>query len=300
MSDVQAHMNSHYEVVFIDYSINHEDPFEIAYQFKQANPMIVPVFLTRFQNNEAEVFENYDIEYILKPINPYRLKTVIQKIKRMKFKPIEKFVGEVSVKLFGNMEVKIFSRNVRFNRRIHKEIIAYLILNGYKASAVKMAQAIMSNDDFAYSLHDLKALIYQTREEIDHLKNYMDIQYIDHEYHLILNKVKIDYLQFMNVDIHHTNMHKVECSLLSYGKGLLYNFSSDWAKNYALDTKKHFFELQHKLIHKLELTNDKEKLRSILFNLKQYCETDEDWEFFNHVVQHNFPLGKQEHLLFLE
>ena len=37
-----------YQMIFIDYSINHEDPFEIAFQLKNANPNTYIVFLTRF------------------------------------------------------------------------------------------------------------------------------------------------------------------------------------------------------------------------------------------------------------
>jgi two-component SAPR family response regulator len=141
----------HYDVIFIDYSVRHEDPFELAYRLKQANPDTYIVFLTRFKNNEAEVFENYDIEYILKPINFYRLKNVIEKAKRYKYKPIERFVGDVSVKMFGNMEVKMNCRNVRFMRRRHKEILAYLILNDFSSTIEEMAQAIMNDREEIYA-----------------------------------------------------------------------------------------------------------------------------------------------------
>lgn len=287
----------HYDVIFIDYSVRHEDPFELAYRLKQANPDTYIVFLTRFKNNEAEVFENYDIEYILKPINFYRLKNVIEKAKRYKYKPIERFVGDVSVKMFGNMEVKMNCRNVRFMRRRHKEILAYLILNDFSSTIEEMAQAIMNDREEIYAVHELKALIYELRKDIEIIDRYVHIELLDHKYRLVFDDVKVDYLNFMKVDASKTSNHRIELALISYGKGLLYNFRNEWHDSWALRAKRHFFSLQHSLIHDLEKNKDVDKLRNILFNLKQYLETEEDWDYFNHVVKHNFPKANQEHFL---
>ncbi len=286
-----------YNLIFIDYAMQHDDPFEVAYQLKNANPDTYIVFLTRFKNNEAEVFENLDIEYILKPINIYRLKTVIQKAKHYKYKPTERFIGDVSIKMFGSMEVKMNSRNVRFMRRRHKEILAYLILHNFKASAHEMAQAIMADHEYLFVIHELKALIFELRKDIELVDRYIQIEYVDFEYHLRLNNVAIDYINFMKMEAEKLSMHRLEMSLLTYGKGLLYNFSNDWFDVKAYEAKKHFFNLQHSLIHQLEERNDADKLRNILFNLKQYLETEEDWDYFNHVVRHNFPKVKQEHFI---
>ena len=284
-----------YQIIFIDYSLNYEDPFEIAFQLKKANPDTYIVFLTRFKNNEAEVFENYDIEYILKPINPHRLRTVILNAQHYKHKPVERFIGDVSIKMFGSMEVKMNSRNVRIMRKRQKEIIAYLILHQFKANAVDMAKDIMNDKDFAYSIHELKALIYELRQDITLIDQYLYIDYSDHEYHLVCDEVEIDYLNFMDLNAQKISNHRLEMSLLTYGKGLLYNFHNDWINEKAYLKKKHFFNLQHQLIHDLEKRNDKDKLRNILFNLKQYLETEEDWDYFNHVVDHNFSSVQKEH-----
>ncbi len=295
ISHLDVHEHNFYDIIFIDYSINHEDPFDLAFQLQKANPDTYIVFLTRFKNNEAEVFENYDIEYILKPINPHRLRTVVQKAKRYKHKPVERFIGEVSVKMFGSMEVKMNSRNVRIVRKRQKEILAYLILHKFKASAVEMAKDVMNDKDFAYSIHELKALIYELRHDIEIVDQYINIEYVDQEYHLILDDVNIDYLKFMELDSNKMSMHRLELSLLTYGKGLLYNFRNEWHLDYAHSCKKHFFNLQHTLIHSLEQKNDVDKLRNILFNLKQYLESEEDWDYFNHVVEHNFSKVQREH-----
>lgn len=295
INDLDYKVHNDFDLVFIDYNLNHEDPFELAFQLQKANPDTYIVFLTSFKNNEAEVFENYDIEYILKPINPHRLKTVVQKAKCFKHKPVERFIGDVSVKMFGSMELKMNSRNVRIVRKRQKEIIAYLILHQFKASAVDMAKDIMNDKEFAYSIHELKALIYELRQDIRIVDEYIKIEYIDQEYHLICDEVNIDYHEFMSLDANKMSMHRLELSLITYGKGLLYNFHNEWYLKSAYNAKKHFFHLQHSLIHSLEERKDTDKLRNILFNLKQYLETEEDWDYFNHIVEHNFSKVQQEH-----
>ena len=209
-------------------------------------------------------------------------------------------MGDVSVKMFGSMEVKMNSRNVRIVRKRQKEIIAYLILHKFKAGAVDMAKDLMNDKEFAYSIHELKALIYELRQDIQHIDEYIRIEYFDQEYHLVCNHVSIDYINFMELDANRISNHRLELALLTYGKGLLYNFHNEWQLEKAYEAKKHFFHLQHQLIHILEERKDVDKLRNILFNLKQYLETEEDWEYFNHVVDHNFSQVQKEHFLMAE
>lgn len=257
--------NSVMHLALIDFENLGIDAFELAFTLYRDHPQLRIVFLTRFQNAEAEIFEDYEIEYLLKPLNFIRLHAIICKAKSFKRKAIENLRGDVSIKMFGNMEVKIKGRNVRFKRRLHKEILAYLILNQHQAYGSKMREDILSSSLYPV---ELDALMYQLRLELLGLQSYINIQKEQGLYRLQLHKVEIDYESFMYANIQQLSPHRLERLVNLYGKGLLHNFESMWQNQHINSVQEHYLMMHHKLVEILVSQGDYDKLESIQYKLQ--------------------------------
>lgn len=251
-------------LALIDFENQSIDALELAFKLYQEHPQLRIVFLTRFHNQEAEIFEDYEIEYLLKPLNLVRLHALIFRAKSFKRKAIETLKGDVSIKMFGNMEVKINGRNVRFKRRLHKEILAYLILNEHQAYGSKMREDILSSSLYPV---ELDALMYQLRIELISLSNYISIQKDQGLYRLVLNKVEIDYESFMYANIGQLSPHRLERIANLYGKGLLHNFESMWQNPHVHSVQEHYLSMHQKLIETFVAQGDFDKVESLRFKL---------------------------------
>lgn len=286
-----------FDLILIEYNSDHKDPFDIAYQFQKASSSSVIVFLTQFQNDETEVFERYNLEYMLKPINPNRIKLAVQKAKKNKEKRVQKFTGNVSIKLFGNMEVKMNSHNVRFMHRKQKEIIAYLLLNDMNASCYQLAKQLIMRKESCFACHEIKALIYLLRNDLEIIDDYMSIEFVNERYYLNLRNVDVDYFNFMGINTERIAIQKLELTLCQYRKGLLSNLSNSWQEYFVDESKVQFFAIQHQLIERFEEKREYEKLRLTLSSIKPYIESAEEWSYFERVVRKNFSNESRDYLL---
>jgi two-component SAPR family response regulator len=251
-------------LALIDFENPSIDAFELALKLYQEHSHLRIVFLTRFHNQEAEIFEDYEIEYLLKPLNLARLHSLIFRAKSFKRKAIDMLKGDVSIKMFGNMEVKINGRNVRFKRRLHKEILAYLILNEHQAYGSKMREDILSSSLYPV---ELDALMYQLRIELLSLSKYIQILKEDGLYRLVLHKVEIDYESFMYANIGQLSPHRLERIANLYGKGLLHNFESIWQNPHIHSVQEHYLTMHQKLMECFVAQGDFDKVESIRFKL---------------------------------
>ncbi|MBO5531112.1 MAG: response regulator transcription factor [Fibrobacter sp.] len=70
------------DVVFIDIQMPDMDAFEVLHSL-QGEDMPLVIFTTAYDNFALKAFEENTVDYLLKPVDPERLATAIEKLRRM-------------------------------------------------------------------------------------------------------------------------------------------------------------------------------------------------------------------------
>lgn len=288
------------DVALLEVANPEVDGFELAYHLMKAYPNLPIIFITSFNNHAAEAFELYTIDYLLKPISPLRLKSVLIKGKAMMRKDVEKSKGQTSIKLFGAMEVKLNARNIRFKRRKSKEILSYLILNNNQALISDLQSALFEEISPNKASVQLKAQLYQLRRDLISVQEKIQVELSEHHLHLKLKDVSIDYQSFMDMDPQKMSTHQLEKALLLYGRGLLLNFDCAWAQKDHLLAEAHFITLQQTLVKRLVEIKDYDKLKTAIFDLKPYLMDLESLDHYGQLIKQHFIPSVYEHFISMD
>lgn len=288
------------DLAFIDVSLPTLDGFELAYRVMRLYPQASIIFITRFKHIAAEAFELHGMDYILKPINPMRLKSALLKEKMRLKKTVEVARGAVSIKLFGAMEVKLNARNVRFKRRKSKEILSYLLLNQNKADRKSLREALYEEETPAKAEVLLQSQIYQLRSDLIPVSDAIQVEMEGDEYRLVLKKVSIDYHNFMNLKIDQLNVTQLENAILLYGRGLLLNCDCHWAIKDHLIALERYVLLHRTLVEKLEAMKDFDKLKNAIFDLKPHLVDLERLDYYSTLVKKHYMPSVYERFIALQ
>ena len=70
------------DVVFLDIQMPDMDAFEVLHSL-QGDDMPLVIFTTAYDNFALKAFEENTVDYLLKPVDPERLSTAIEKLRRM-------------------------------------------------------------------------------------------------------------------------------------------------------------------------------------------------------------------------
>lgn len=112
------------DIAFLDIEMRATNGIVIAKELKLINPKVNIIFVTGYSEYMETAFSMHASGYIKKPFSKEEIK---DELDNLRF-PIKKVKDNIlQVQCFGNFEVSINGKNLRFERTKTKEFLAYLI-----------------------------------------------------------------------------------------------------------------------------------------------------------------------------
>lgn len=112
------------DIAFLDIEMGATNGIVIAKELKLINPKVNIIFVTGYSEYMETAFSMHASGYIKKPFSKEEIK---DELDNLRF-PIKKVKDNIlQVQCFGNFEVSINGKNLRFERTKTKEFLAYLI-----------------------------------------------------------------------------------------------------------------------------------------------------------------------------
>ena len=112
------------EVAFLETEMPGMNGIELAKRIKERYPLCNIIFLTERSEYMASAFAIHASDYILKP---YSQKKIEEALLHRRYRTPDMSDRPVKVQCFGNFEVFVKNKPVKFKRQKSKELLAYLI-----------------------------------------------------------------------------------------------------------------------------------------------------------------------------
>lgn len=151
-----------FDIAFLDIEMPKINGIMLAKSLKQANPRINIIFVTAYDNYALEAMKMHASGYVSKPVSEHKIKEEIEGLRY----PIElKKVKKLQVKCFGNFEVFIDDKPLKFSYKKSKEVFAYLVDREGAAININELNAIIWEEDHKSYLRNLISDIQKTLAE---------------------------------------------------------------------------------------------------------------------------------------
>lgn len=189
------------DLVFIDIMIGQDHGLEVARQLRSTHSEIDIVFVTSHKEFAIDSFDSYPLDYMIKPVSKSRLE---QTIARAAARISEKSAiaggpaGSLMVRAFGGFEVRSeHTGPARWISKKSMELFAYLLMHkGRPVSKSRIIEHIYSDMLQENVATYVNTNVYQLRKTLQALGHKNIVVHSQEQYWLILDHIKIDFLQF--------------------------------------------------------------------------------------------------------
>lgn len=190
------------EVALLDIHLgNKMDGITLAKKIRECRPSCDIIFLTGYSEHAVEAFAMKVSGYLLKPVSVEALQRELDFV-RNKRQDVSRKTKNIRVQCFGNFEVFVGDRMLRFSRRKSKELFAYLIdRRGASVTMAEIASVLWAdgiydrsrNNQIHSYLHDLsETLKRETGEDlVIRKRNALAVD---------VSRIDCDYLRFLAGD----------------------------------------------------------------------------------------------------
>ena len=120
---ISAVENEKPDIIWLDIEMPGMNGLEMAAKTKQVSPDSNIVFVTGYPEYAVDAFGMHVSGFVLKPATAEKLSEEIQNLRR----PIPHAESRVRVQCFGNFEVFVNGKIMKFARSLSKEALAYLV-----------------------------------------------------------------------------------------------------------------------------------------------------------------------------
>ena len=145
-SALQTATETKIDVAFLDIHMPEMNGVELARELKLLNPKINIVFATGFSEYMKEGIDLRMSGYIMKPVTPEAVRTELENLRN----PIEwSNEKRIQILTFGNFDVFVDGKPLKFERKQAKEILAYLVdKRGTSATYPELAAMLWEDEDY--------------------------------------------------------------------------------------------------------------------------------------------------------
>lgn len=186
------------DVAFLDIEMPTITGTELARRLKDIQPKINIIFVTGYSEYMPDAFSLRASGYILKPATVNAVRTELDNLRY----PVEErhSVG-IYVHTFGNFDVFVNGKPIKFSRKPSKEILAYLVdRNGASATVAELASVLFG--DQPYDRSRQKQMQVYIADMIKSLKSVNAHKIIEKSHNSIsidISKFTCDYYEFMKM-----------------------------------------------------------------------------------------------------
>ena len=132
------------DVAFLDIEMRGENGLELARKLKDMYPSINIIFTTGYGDYAKEAFGMHASGYVMKPVTPEKIEQELKELRH----PVETSQNRVSCRTFGNFEVFIDKKPVKFQYNKSREFFAFMVdRNGALSNIQEVIAALWSEDD---------------------------------------------------------------------------------------------------------------------------------------------------------
>lgn len=154
------------DVAFLDIQLHTTSGLQLSSALKQICPNINIIFVSGYDDYAIHALKQRCSGYLLKPVT---VKEIQEEFKNLRF-PVAQKRERIHAHTFGNFELFVEERPVKFLSKRSKELLAYLIdRNGAAISNAQIASVIWENNMNTIStqtqLRKAKASLQQTLKE---------------------------------------------------------------------------------------------------------------------------------------
>lgn len=129
-------------VAFLDVEMPGLSGLELAKGIREQSPGTKVVFVTGYAQYALEAYMAHARGYLLKPVTADKLREELAELFEQRAEP----ESRIQVHCFGNFQVFVDGKPLRFSRSKAKELLAYLIHKRGTACAVKELAAVLFED----------------------------------------------------------------------------------------------------------------------------------------------------------
>ena len=178
------------DIAFLDIDMGSMSGIRIAKSLQSMNPEINIIFVTGFVEYAPDAFELRASGYVSKPVTVQKIKAEMENLRY----PVSSYGKRISVRCFGNFDVKVNGESIKFKREKSKELLAFLIdRRGAACTPREICAALWEEDKFDY-LRQLTKDLRDTLKAAD-AEDVFVSQFKD--YHINPQLIDCDYYDYL-------------------------------------------------------------------------------------------------------
>ncbi|MCR4956626.1 MAG: response regulator [Lachnospiraceae bacterium] len=188
--------NESVDVAFLDILMPEINGIDLAKMIVKKKPRLNIVFVTADNNYTMEAFELYASGYIMKPISPASIRNAL---KHLRYRIDRSHNPKLRVVCFGQFDVFLNGRPVKFSRNREKEVLAYLVdKKGSSCTIEQMCECFFNEDlNNEGKKHLLRNVISDLRKDLREIGMEDLLVGGRNSYGIDLSMIECDYIDYM-------------------------------------------------------------------------------------------------------
>ena len=186
-----------FDIAFLDIQMPGKNGLALAEIIKKKCPKMNIVMVTAYSEYALDALKLFVSGYILKPVMDDDLKEVLDNLRN----PVDGNEKEksIAVKCFGNFEVYVGEKAVKFSRAKGKELFAYLVcLRGTSATRGEICANIFEESNEKKAFEHLKKAVQSLKKDLSkyHLEDVLE--HSRNAYSVNIRQIQCDYYDYLD------------------------------------------------------------------------------------------------------
>lgn len=192
--------NNAVDIMFLDINMPGVNGLTFAEKIKIQYPNIALIFVTGYSEYALNAFQLHADGYLTKPISVESVKSEVANIEQQK----QRFQSndDIFIQTFGNFEIFVKGVPVKFERKVSKEILAYLVdKRGTGVTRAELATIIWENELYDHSKQKQLDVYIQSLKKTLKTNNLLSIFDLEKgELRVNPSTFRCDFYDFLNGD----------------------------------------------------------------------------------------------------
>ena len=160
----EENANKSIDVAFLDIEMPVLNGITLAKKLKTANPKINIIFVTAYHEYALDAYKMHASGYVTKPVNEEKVK---EELDGLRYHVEIAATKKLQVKCFGNFEVFVKGKPLKFKYSKSKELFAYLVDREGSSVNINELNAVLWEEDKKSYCRNLIADIKETLKSVN-------------------------------------------------------------------------------------------------------------------------------------
>lgn len=290
---IQAIKETRPDIVLLDIQMPGLSGLEAARELRQTASGCAVVFVTAYAEHAVEAFGVAAFDYLLKPVDPERLRQTLKRIWERKSPKAEPGAERTDIRLFGSLRVAGPGGQVRWRTAKGSELFAYLYLNR-EATQDRIIDDLFLDGRTDNAKSYLHTSIYQLRKSLAAagLGEQLTIRYDQQSYRLESINLNSDIERFEQIaDSSSPGKEALFKAVGYYGGGLLEGINNLWLAERRERSRRQFIAMASRLVELLQAEGGRRQALEIVQRLHLHDPLNDSLAL--HVARLYIELGQR-------